>query len=164
MSRKVKFSRNRRKAKARRQRMHARVRHSAATSGTRSRAPSAKTTPCIEDLQVRNMSKSAAGTAAQPGRNVRAKSRLNKSIIEQGWFEFRRQRAYKLAWRGGWPVAAPPQNRRAAAEHELDLSGCGCMSVDNRPTQARLCQVWLRGKRRCGRAITYQGRVCPMRL
>ncbi|MDP2783331.1 MAG: transposase [Sulfurimicrobium sp.] len=40
-----------------------------------------------EDLQVRNMSRSAAGNAEQPGRNVRAKSGLNKSILDQGWFE-----------------------------------------------------------------------------
>ena len=42
---------------------------------------------CIEDLQVRNMSKSAAGSTEKPGRNVRANSGLNKSILDQGWFE-----------------------------------------------------------------------------
>ncbi|NUB76371.1 methionyl-tRNA formyltransferase [Escherichia coli] len=35
----------------------------------------------IEDLKVSNMSKSAAGTVSQPGRNVRAKSGLNRSSI-----------------------------------------------------------------------------------
>jgi putative transposase len=45
----------------------------------------------IEDLQVRNMSRSAAGTAEQAGKNVRAKSGLNKAILDQGWFEFRRR-------------------------------------------------------------------------
>src|SRR5690625_6052211 len=63
---------------------------------------------CIEDLQVRNMSRSAAGTTEQPGRNVRAKSGLNKSILDQGWFEFRRQLDYMLAWQGGWLVAVTP--------------------------------------------------------
>jgi putative transposase len=51
----------------------------------------------IEDLQIRNMSRSAAGTPEKPGKNVRAKSGLNKSILDQGWFEFRRQLDYKLA-------------------------------------------------------------------
>ncbi len=50
---------------------------------------------CIEDLQVRNMSRSAAGTAEAPGRHVRAKSGLNKLILDQGWAEFRRQLDYK---------------------------------------------------------------------
>jgi putative transposase len=63
----------------------------------------------VEDLQVRNLSKSAAGTIEKPGRNVRAKSGLNKSILDQGWFEFRRQLDYKLGWQGGLLVAVPPQ-------------------------------------------------------
>ena len=62
---------------------------------------------CIEDLQVGNMSRSAAGTVAAPGKNVRAKSGLNRAILDQGWFEFRRQLDYKLAWNGGWLVAVP---------------------------------------------------------
>ncbi|MGS5352427.1 transposase, partial [Escherichia coli] len=45
----------------------------------------------IEDLKVSNMSKSAAGTVSQPGRNVRAKSGLNRTILDQGWYEMRRQ-------------------------------------------------------------------------
>ena len=49
---------------------------------------------CIEDLKVSNMSASAAGTTEQPGRNVRAKSGLNKAILDQGWFEFRRGEAH----------------------------------------------------------------------
>ena len=56
---------------------------------------------CIEDLQVRNMSKSAAGTTEQPGKRVRVKSGLDKSILDQGWYEFRRQLDYRLAWQGG---------------------------------------------------------------
>jgi len=65
---------------------------------------------CVEDLQVRSMSRSAAGTAEQPGRNLRARSGLNKAILDQGWFEFRRQLEYKLAWNGGRLIAVPPHN------------------------------------------------------
>jgi len=39
----------------------------------------------VEDLQVRNMSKLAAGTLENPGRQVKAKSGLNKAILDQGW-------------------------------------------------------------------------------
>ena len=63
----------------------------------------------IEDLTVRNMSRSASGTLEAPGKNVRAKAGLNKSILDQGWFEFRRQLAYKLAWPGGNLLVIPPQ-------------------------------------------------------
>lgn len=54
----------------------------------------------IEDLQVKNMSKSAKGTIACPGVNVAAKSGLNKAILQQGWYEFRRQLTYKTQWYG----------------------------------------------------------------
>ena len=62
----------------------------------------------IEDLKVSNMSKSAAGSVSQPGRNVRAKSGLNRSILDQGWYEMRRQLEYKQLWRGGQVLAVPP--------------------------------------------------------
>ena len=90
---------------------------------------------CIEDLQVRNMSKSAAGTTEVPGRNVRAKSGLNKAILDQGWFEFRRQLDYKLAWNGGYLIAVPPQNTSRTCP------ACGHVSKDNRQTQAQFACV-----------------------
>ena len=137
MSRKVKFSANWKKAKARVQRLHARIGnarrdylHKTSTAISQNHAM-----VCIEDLQVRNMSKSAAGTTEQPGRNVRAKSGLNKAILDQGWFEFRRQLDYKLAWRGGWLVTVPPQNTSRTCPC------CGHVSADNRQTQARFACV-----------------------
>ena len=136
VSRKVKFSSNWKKEKSRIQKIHARI-------GNARRDYLHKTTTaisqnhamvCIEDLQVRNMSKSAAGTTEQPGRNVRAKSGLNKSILDQGWFEFRRQLDYKLAWNGRCLIAVPPQNTSRTCPC------CGHVSADNRQTQAQfLC-------------------------
>jgi hypothetical protein len=66
---------------------------------------------CIEDLQVRNMSKSAAGSTEAPGKHVRAKAGLNKSILDQGWFEFRRQFKYKLSWNGGELISCRRRTR-----------------------------------------------------
>ena len=136
MSRKQKFSSNWKKAKAKVQRIHSRIGnarrdflHKATTTISQNHAM-----VCIEDLQVRNMSRSAAGTTEKPGRNVRAKSGLNKSILDQGWFEFRRQLDYKLAWNGGWLVAVPPQYTSRTCPC------CGHVSADNRQTQAQfLC-------------------------
>jgi putative transposase len=39
----------------------------------------------IEDLDVRSMTRSARGTAAQPGRNVGQKAGLNRVILRSGW-------------------------------------------------------------------------------
>ncbi|MEO1768088.1 RNA-guided endonuclease InsQ/TnpB family protein [Thiobacter aerophilum] len=137
LSRKVKFSNNWKNAKARVQRIHARIGnarrdflHKTSTAISQNHAM-----VCIEDLAVRNMSKSAAGTTEQPGRNVRAKAGLNKSILDQAWFEFRRQLDYKLAWRGGWLVVVPPQNTSRACPC------CGHVSAANRQTQARFACV-----------------------
>ena len=77
------------------------------------------------------MSKSAAGDAEQPGRNVRAKSGLNKAILDQGWCEFRRQLDYKLAWRGGFLIAVPARNTSCTCPC------CDHVSADNRQTQAQ---------------------------
>ena len=39
----------------------------------------------VEDLQIRNMTRSAKGTRENPGRNVRAKAGLNRGILGAGW-------------------------------------------------------------------------------
>src|SRR6185437_10892471 len=39
----------------------------------------------FEDLQIKNMTRSAKGTQQNPGRNVRQKSGLNRSILRSGW-------------------------------------------------------------------------------
>jgi len=137
MSRKTKFSNNWKKAKARVQKIHARIGnarrdylHKVTTTISQNHAM-----VCIEDLQVRNMSRSAAGTTEQPGKNVRAKSGLNKSILDQGWFEFRRQLDYKLAWNGGHLIVVPPQNTSRTCP------ACGHVSADNRTSQAKFACV-----------------------
>ena len=52
----------------------------------------------IEDLQVRNMTKSARGTIEEPGSNVKAKSGLNRSLQRVAPGAFRRI----LEWQGLW--------------------------------------------------------------
>ena len=39
----------------------------------------------VEDLRVRNMTRSAKGTVDAPGTNVRPKAGLNRAILDQGW-------------------------------------------------------------------------------
>jgi len=85
----------------------------------------------VEDLNVRNMSRSAAGTLDEPGKNVRAKAGLNKAILDQGWSAFRRQLEYKSQWRGGTVVAVPPQHTSQTC------SVCGYVHPDNRLSRDR---------------------------
>lgn len=54
----------------------------------------------IEDLAVANMTRSAKGTIADPGKKVRQKSGLNRVILRAAFGEFRRQIAYKCDWYG----------------------------------------------------------------
>lgn len=77
------------------------------------------------------MSKSAKGNAEQHGKNVAAKSGLNRSILDQSWFEFRRQLEYKLLWNGGFLFAVPPQNTSRTCP------ACGHVGKENRQTQAK---------------------------
>ncbi|EJJ0330328.1 transposase [Escherichia coli] len=138
LSRKVKFSNNWQKQKRKIQRLHSRIAnirrdylHKVTTTVSKNHAMIV-----IEDLKVSNMSKSAAGTVSQPGRNVRAKSGLNRSILDQGWYEMRRQLEYKQLWRGGQVLAVPPAytSQRCAC--------CGHTAKENRLSQSKFrCQV-----------------------
>ena len=132
-SHKVKFSSNWKKEKTKVQQIHtdiANVRkdflHKATATISKNHA-----LVCVEDLQVRNMSKSAAGTKEQPGKMVRQKSRLNCGILDQGWGLFRHQLGYKLDWNGGMLLTVPP---------EYTSQTCPCcehVSRDNRKKQAQ---------------------------
>jgi putative transposase len=84
----------------------------------------------VEKLNIRGMSSSAKGSKEDPGRNVRAKAGLNKSILDQGWYEFRRQLAYKLEWSGGSLVEV---DARYSSQR---CSKCGHTEKDNRRSQA----------------------------
>ncbi len=136
MSRKIKFSKNWQKAKARVQQVHSCIAqarkdflHKATTTISKNHA-----LVCIEDLQIRNMSKSAQGTIEQPGKHVKQKSGLNRCILDQGWGEFRRQLSYKLAWNGGILLSVPPANTSRTCPC------CKNISKNNRLTQSKfLC-------------------------
>jgi putative transposase len=133
MSRKKKFSNNWNKAKARVQKIHAEIAnarkdflHKTTTTISKNHAM-----VVMEDLEVRNLSRSSRGTSDQPGKNVRQKAGLNRSILDQGWSEFRRQLEYKMLWKGGVLLAVPAQNTSRTCPH------CGHVAKENRKTQAK---------------------------
>lgn len=85
---------------------------------------------CIEDLKIANMTRSAKGTLARPGSRVKQKSGLNRAILDQGWGEFVRQLAYKLAWRGGSLIVIDPHYTSQTCPD------CSHVAAGNRLTQA----------------------------
>lgn len=82
-----------------------------------------------EDLKVKNMSKSSKGNIEKPGKMVKQKSGLNKSILDQGWGEIRRQLDYKMTWKGGIFDTVNPRNT------SRECCSCRHVSKDNRKTQ-----------------------------
>ena len=85
---------------------------------------------CLENLKIKNMSKSSKGTLENPGKNVAAKSGLNRSILRQGWGMFREMCEYKSLRYGGEVVLVPPQNTSRAC------SACGHTEASNRKSQS----------------------------
>ncbi|EEU4056324.1 transposase [Escherichia coli] len=66
----------------------------------------------------------------------KAEDYLNRSILDQGWYEMRRQLEYKQLWRGGQVLAVPPAytSQRCAC--------CGHTAKENRLSQSKFrCQV-----------------------
>ncbi len=132
LSKKVKCSNNRRKQQQKVNRLHTRIAnirldylHKISNILSKNHA-----VIILEDLQIANMSKSARGSVEKPGKNVKVKSGLNKSILDQGWGEFVRQLDYKLTWKGGLLVLVNPKNTSRCCPE------CGHTSGENRKTQA----------------------------
>ena len=84
-----------------------------------------------EDLKVANMSQSASGTLENKGRNVKAKSGLNKSILDQGWGMMIDMMDYKQQWCGGLLIKVNP---RFTSQTCFE---CKHVAKENRRTQAK---------------------------
>ena len=83
----------------------------------------------IEDLNVSGMTRSARGTVDSPGRNVRAKSGLNRAILDVAPGEVRRQLEYKTSWYGSalavcdrWAPTSKTCSHCGAVKTKLPLS------------------------------------------
>lgn len=85
----------------------------------------------LEDLKTRNMTASARGTVAEPGRNVRQKAGLNRAILSAGWHQFSTILTYKMEERGGQVVTVP------ARFTSQICSACGVVDARSRESQAR---------------------------
>lgn len=81
----------------------------------------------VEDLRIRNMTRSARGTIEIPGRNVGQKAGLNRSILAQGWGMFARYLDYKAPGR---------VEKINPAYTSLCCSECGTVDAGSRKNQA----------------------------
>jgi len=81
----------------------------------------------VEDLHVKNMTRSARGTVAEPGRNVRQKSGLNRGILTSAWGLLMRRLADKAPGRVEKVCPAFTSQR---------CSACGHIAAGSRESQA----------------------------
>ena len=85
---------------------------------------------CIEDTKTANMTRSAKGTNEEPGKNVKQKAGLNRSILAQGWYGLRTKIEYKADWYERQFVTVP-------AHHTSQrCSACGHVAAGNRVSQS----------------------------
>lgn len=81
----------------------------------------------VEDLNITGMTRSARGVLAAPGKNVRAKAGLNRSILENGWGALVRRLEQKTAGR---------VEKIHPAFTSQTCSACGHREPGNRKSQA----------------------------
>lgn len=84
----------------------------------------------VEDLKVRNMTKSAKGTLEAPGKNVRQKAGLNRAILNKGWSGLLTTLEHKARYNGSRIVRVP------AAYTSQRCSACGTVDAKSRESQA----------------------------
>lgn len=77
----------------------------------------------VEDLKLRNMTRSAKGTLAEPGRNVRQKAGLNRSMADAAPGRLIAMVRYKAERAGGLMIAIDPRNTSRTC------SGCGVVDA-----------------------------------
>ena len=133
LSRKVLFSQNWKKQNRKIQKLHshiANIRHDYLHKVTTRISKNHAMIAC-EDLKVANMSKSASGSVENKGRHFKAKSGLNKSILDQGWGMMVDMLEYKQHWQGGLLIKVNPRYTSQTC------SECQHIAVDNRQTQSK---------------------------
>ena len=86
----------------------------------------------VEDLRIADMTRSAKGTAQNPGRNVRAKAGLNREIMRSGWGVLVRRLEDKA------PGRVEKVNPAFTSQR---CSACGHIAPGSRESQALFCCV-----------------------
>ncbi len=88
----------------------------------------------IEDIQTKNLTKSSKGNAEVIGSNVKAKSGLNRAILEIGWYQLKTFIVHKAKERSCVVIFVPPKDT------SIICSKCGYKNKENRKSQSEfLC-------------------------
>ena len=163
--RKIKFSRNWLKAIRKNAQVHrkiTRIRHDFLHKSSTDLAKK-HSYIVLEDLKIKNMSKSASGTIENPGKNVAQKSGLNRSLLRQGWFTFQVLLEYKALWWGSYVDYVDPKNTSRTCSDPK----CGYVDQKNRLTQesfvCQKCGLELNADLNAARIIFtrgHRGRAC----
>jgi putative transposase len=81
---------------------------------------------CVEDLDVRAMTRTASGTLLRPGRNVQQKAALNRGILASGWGKLVDRLEHK----------APGRVQQVAAAYTSQIcNACGQIARESRESQ-----------------------------
>ncbi len=142
LARQCRGSNRRRRTRARVARLHARIADCRREHLHRltHRVVSENQVIAIEDLNAEGMGRSARGTEERPGKNVKAKAGLNRSVKDAAFGELRRQLVYKGEWYGRTVIAV---DRWFASSRRC--SACGAyrdgLGLDARRWRCEACGV-----------------------
>jgi len=107
----------------------------------------------VEDLKLKSMTRSARGTLAEPGRNVRQKAGLNRELQDAAPGRLISMIAYKAESAGGRMIKVDPRNTSAtcskcgvvdALQAGRVFYRCGCGHVQHRDHNAAI-NIRMRG-------------------
>jgi putative transposase len=90
----------------------------------------------FEDLKIKNMTASAKGTVEKPGKKVKQKAGLNRSILRSAWGQVKNYLQYKARRQHKLVVAVSP------IRSSQECAACGHTHPDNRISQSVfVCQA-----------------------
>lgn len=111
-----------------------------------------------EKLKIKNMSSSAKGTKEEPGKNVRQKAGLNRSILDMGWGSFLEKLKYKAEDAGRQLIAVDPRYTSQIC------SGCGEIVKKGLNVRTHKCDCGLVLDRDLNASINIYHRSQEMRM
>ena len=112
-------------------------------------------TIAVEDLKLRNMTRSARGTVDEPGTNVAQKAGLNRALLDAAPGKLIQMLTYKAARAGGRIIKVDPKNTSQAC------SSCGTLVRKALDERRHRCSCGLDLHRDHNAALNVLGRAMP---